>query len=53
MLLSGETVGSHEGLWTYTIGERHRMAGRTGHREKWYVAGKDKEKNALIIVSGK
>lgn len=53
MLLNGETVGSHDGLWTYTIGERHRMAGRVGHKEKWYVAGKDRTKNALVIVPGR
>ena len=53
--LSGETLGQHDGLMFYTIGQRQglRIGGR---REKsaspWYVADKQLARNTLIVVQG-
>ena len=51
----GRVVGEHIGLSFYTIGQRKGvgiggMRGSAG--EPWYVAGKDLEKNELIVVQG-
>jgi tRNA-specific 2-thiouridylase len=51
----GETVGRHEGLMYYTLGQRQglRIGGRrdsSGH--PWFVAGKDPARNELIVVQG-
>ncbi len=51
----GQTVGEHSGLMYYTIGQRQGL-GVGGRRdsgdEPWYVASKDLESNALIVVQG-
>ncbi len=51
----GKTVGEHAGLMYYTIGQRQGL-GVGGRRdsadEPWYVAGKDLDENALIVVQG-
>ncbi len=45
----GEVVGRHDGLDGYTIGQRHGIkVSKEG--KTWYVAGKDREKNQLMIV---
>jgi tRNA-specific 2-thiouridylase len=52
---AGEHLGTHEGLAFYTIGQRGglRLGGRHGHpQQPWYVAAKDGERNALIVVQG-
>jgi tRNA-specific 2-thiouridylase len=55
----GRQVGSHIGLAFYTIGQRKGIglggiaggnAGGAG--DAWYVAGKDRAANALIVVQG-
>lgn len=46
-LASGKVVGKHEGLWRVTIGEGARISGLP---EKHYVARKDAQANAVIIV---
>ncbi|MGH8671102.1 MAG: tRNA 2-thiouridine(34) synthase MnmA [Burkholderiales bacterium] len=47
----GKTVGRHDGLMYYTIGQRHGL--RIGGRgEAWFVAGKDLSRNVLIVVQG-
>jgi tRNA-specific 2-thiouridylase len=53
----GRHVGEHVGLAFYTIGQRKGLgiggvkdAGKDG--EAWYVAGKDMQKNELIVVRG-
>jgi tRNA-specific 2-thiouridylase len=54
--LAGDTVGEHAGLSFYTIGQRHGLGigGRPGGDESpWYVAAKDCERNALIVVQGR
>ncbi|MCC6563286.1 tRNA 2-thiouridine(34) synthase MnmA [Candidatus Uhrbacteria bacterium] len=46
----GEVIGAHDGLDAYTIGQRHGLkVSKEG--KTWYVAGKDKKKNQLIVVS--
>ncbi len=47
----GKTVGNHIGLMYYTIGQRQGLE-IGGEGEAWYVAGKDMEKNRLIVVQG-
>jgi tRNA-specific 2-thiouridylase len=47
----GKVVGRHQGLTFHTIGQRHGL-GIGGAGEPWYVAGKDLERNALIVVQG-
>ncbi|MBP7133966.1 tRNA 2-thiouridine(34) synthase MnmA [Patescibacteria group bacterium] len=46
----GKELGQHDGLDAYTIGQRQGLQVSTGGTP-WYVAAKDREKNALIIVA--
>jgi tRNA-specific 2-thiouridylase len=51
----GRVVGEHVGLAFHTIGQRSGLGiGGTkgGDGAAWYVAGKDLEANALIVVQG-
>jgi tRNA-uridine 2-sulfurtransferase len=53
--LSGERLGTHQGLAFYTLGQRGglHIGGRAGHPEApWYVAAKDGARNVLIVVQG-
>ena len=51
----GRLIGKHVGLSFYTIGQRQGL-GIGGEKdssgEPWFVAGKDMEKNRLIVVQG-
>jgi tRNA-specific 2-thiouridylase len=50
---AGMVIGEHRGLSFYTIGQRSglRVGGRAGSAQApWYVAAKDLERNALIVV---
>jgi tRNA-specific 2-thiouridylase len=50
---TGLTLGEHRGLALYTLGQRSglRIGGRAGTAAApWYVADKDPERNALIVV---
>ena len=50
---AGMVIGEHRGLSFYTIGQRSglRVGGRAGSAPApWYVAAKDLERNALIVV---
>lgn len=53
--LEGEILGQHDGLMYYTIGQRQGL-GIGGRQEKsgtpWYVAEKQLDRNALIVVQG-
>ncbi len=53
--LTGTVVGRHDGLMYYTLGQRQGL-GIGGRRdtppEPWYVAGKDLERNVLLVVQG-
>lgn len=51
----GQTLGEHSGLMYYTAGQRQGLGigGRKGAGDApWYVAGKDLDENALIVVQG-
>ena len=55
MTPEGEVVGEHRGLAWYTIGQRQGLGiGGIAAREEapWFVAFKDVERNALIVVQG-
>ncbi|GAA5878388.1 hypothetical protein JCM16303_002756 [Sporobolomyces ruberrimus] len=43
----GKVLARHEGLWQYTVGEGARLSGLP---EKLFVARKDIERNALVVV---
>ncbi len=52
----GEILGEHAGLMFHTIGQRQGLGiggRRDGSGEPWYVADKDLERNALIVVQGR
>ncbi len=54
--LDGERLGEHGGLAFHTIGQRKGLAigGRRGRgADPWYVARKDLERNALVVVQGR
>ncbi len=51
----GKTMGLHMGLSFYTHGQRQGLGiggGKDGSGEPWFVAGKDMERNRLIVVQG-
>ena len=51
----GATIGTHQGLAYYTIGQRHGLGvggTRDGDDAPWFVAGKDIARNALMAVQG-
>jgi tRNA-uridine 2-sulfurtransferase len=47
----GKVMGRHQGLAYYTLGQRQGL-GIGGQGEPWFVAGKDKMRNVLIVVQG-
>lgn len=53
--LQGDTIGRHDGLMFYTIGQRQglQIGGLKGQSElPWYVAEKDVANNRLVVVQG-
>jgi tRNA-specific 2-thiouridylase len=46
---AGHILGQHEGVWSYTIGQRHGLNLSGG---PWYVIDKNIEKNKLIVGHG-
>ncbi|RAO76048.1 tRNA 2-thiouridine(34) synthase MnmA [Dyella jiangningensis] len=51
----GETVGEHQGVMYYTLGQRNGLGigGRHGASgEAWYVVGKDVPGNVLYVAQG-
>ena len=51
----GVLVGCHHGLAYYTIGQRQGLGiggTKDGRDLPWFVAGKDRDRNALIVVQG-
>jgi tRNA-uridine 2-sulfurtransferase len=51
----GASVGEHIGLAFYTIGQRSGLGiggKRGGEGAPWYVAGKDRDRNELVVVQG-
>lgn len=52
---NGEVVGTHDGLSFYTIGQRrglHIGGKKDGNGERWFVLGKNLQKNELIVSQG-
>jgi len=54
----GRVIGEHVGLAFYTIGQRKGMGvggvkGGASEGEAWYVAGKDMDRNELVVVRGR
>ena len=47
----GVTVGQHDGLMYYTLGQRQGL-NIGGAGDAWYVAGKDMSRNELLVVQG-
>jgi tRNA-uridine 2-sulfurtransferase len=49
---SGVVIGSHEGAWFYTIGQRHgfTVQARTPESGAYYVSEKDVERNTLTVL---
>lgn len=53
---TGQVLGTHRGLPFYTLGQRGglEIGGVSGgHGDPWYVARKDLERNALIVVAAR
>lgn len=53
--LEDETIGKHDGLMFYTIGQRQglHIGGMKGKTESpWYVVDKDLKQNTLFVVQG-
>ena len=51
--LEGQTVGKHEGLMYYTLGQRKGLGiGGGGSGQPWFVIGKDLERNILRVAQG-
>ncbi|WP_373974682.1 tRNA 2-thiouridine(34) synthase MnmA [Chitinibacter sp. SCUT-21] len=50
----GKVMGEHQGLMYYTLGQRQGLGigGTKGSAEPWFVAGKNMERNELIVVQG-
>ncbi len=51
----GKTVGTHEGLMYYTIGQRRGLGiggGKDFTDEPWFVVGKDLSANVLTVAQG-
>lgn len=48
---SGKVIGKHEGLWFYTIGQRHGI-GISSAEEPYFVVGKKNESNELLVGMG-
>lgn len=46
--INGNKVGEHDGVWLYTIGQKHGFKNFSG--ESFYVVGKDLKKNELIVA---
>jgi len=51
----GRVMGRHNGLMCYTLGQRQGIGiggARDTTAEPWYVAGKDMQRNQLLVVQG-
>lgn len=51
--LDGKTIGKHNGLMYYTLGQRKGLGiGGSGTGEPWFVVDKDLKDNILYVVQG-
>ncbi|NMB70163.1 tRNA 2-thiouridine(34) synthase MnmA [candidate division WWE3 bacterium] len=46
---SGEVIGTHEGSWFYTIGQRHGFKVTKYSGKPMYIIGKNSETNELLV----
>jgi tRNA-specific 2-thiouridylase len=48
----GKVVGEHDGVWFYTLGERHgfRITEHDTNRAPYYIVGKDIENNIVTVA---
>lgn len=44
---TGAIIGGHDGVWFYTLGQRHGFS--RAHEKRLYVVGKDSKKNELTV----
>ena len=51
ILCDGKVVGRHQGVYFYTLGQRKGL-GIGGEGERWFVIGKDVQKNILYVSHG-
>ena len=51
IVCDGKVVGRHNGVFFYTLGQRKGL-GIGGEGERWFVTGKDVEKNILFVSHG-
>jgi tRNA-specific 2-thiouridylase len=49
--VNGKHIGEHDGLMYYTLGQRQGL-NIGGAGDAWYVAGKDINRNELLVVQG-
>ena len=49
--LNNETIGTHDGIAFFTLGQRKGL-GLGGEGEAWFVVGKDRAKNELVVARG-
>ncbi len=47
---NGEKVGEHEGIFFYTVGQRHGIG--VGGGEPYYIAEKNPKTNTLVVAQG-
>ena len=51
--MDGKTVGRHDGLMYYTLGQRRGLGiGGCGDGRSWFVIGKDLKENRLLVAQG-
>jgi len=50
--LEGETLGTHQGLAFYTIGQRGGLELGGGSSEPYYISSKDQNTNSITVVKG-
>jgi tRNA U34 2-thiouridine synthase MnmA/TrmU len=48
-MITGEQIGKHQGLWSYTIGQGARVSGMP---EKMFVVRKDVNTKTVYVVPG-
>ena len=55
MTIDGEVVGTHQGVYYYTIGQRRGLGiggKQDGNGSRWFVLDKDVQKNILYVSQG-
>jgi len=50
MTTSGKVIGEHDGVWFYTLGQRHGIG--VGGGTPYFVSAKNMKKNILVVGEG-